>query len=113
MSAGCAVIATDAGAIPEVVKDGETGLLVPQGDPVTLADALERLFRSPELRREMGKRAQEFVRLEFSPERSTLLLARWFRDSRRDQQTTARAQQSLDWAAAKRQIVDKDRRKRS
>jgi len=45
MACGTAVVASRVGGIPEVVADGETGLLVPPGDPVALADALNTVVR--------------------------------------------------------------------
>ena len=54
MACETAVVASAVGGIPEVVVDGETGLLVPPGDVAALAAALGRLVREPELRRRMG-----------------------------------------------------------
>jgi glycosyltransferase involved in cell wall biosynthesis len=48
--AGSAVVATPAGGIPEVVQDGETGLLARDGDPEDLADKIARLLDDPALR---------------------------------------------------------------
>lgn len=64
MAAGKAVIASAVGGVPELVRDGETGLLVPGGDPAALAVALKRLISSPQLRETLGgggkARAAEF-----------------------------------------------------
>ncbi|WP_134772038.1 glycosyltransferase [Ornithinimicrobium flavum] len=61
MAAGVPVVASDSGALPEVV--GEAGLLVPEGDPVALGEALQRVCREPglwERLRQAGlERAQE------------------------------------------------------
>jgi glycosyltransferase involved in cell wall biosynthesis len=55
MACGVPLVATTGGAVPEVVgRDGETGLLVPPGDPQTLAAALLRAFAEPELRARVG-----------------------------------------------------------
>jgi glycosyltransferase involved in cell wall biosynthesis len=54
MAAGLPVAATRVGGVPEVVLDGETGLLVPPADAPTLAGALARLAQEPELRRRLG-----------------------------------------------------------
>src|SRR5919112_3985863 len=53
---GCevAVVASDAGGLPEVVEDGVTGLVVPRGDVPALAQAIGNLLDDPERRRRMG-----------------------------------------------------------
>jgi glycosyltransferase involved in cell wall biosynthesis len=66
MGAGLAVVATPEGAIPDMVRDGETGILVPHRDPEKLADALQRLLEDPALSRRMGRRGWEIVRGEYS-----------------------------------------------
>jgi glycosyltransferase involved in cell wall biosynthesis len=59
----CAVpcVASRVEAVPEIVADGETGLLVPPGDAVALAAALERLLRDPLRTRAMGARGRTRV----------------------------------------------------
>jgi glycosyltransferase involved in cell wall biosynthesis len=57
MAAGRAVVASRIGGLPEVVRDGETGLLVPPNDPVALAAALDALLADPALRSWLGGRA--------------------------------------------------------
>jgi glycosyltransferase involved in cell wall biosynthesis len=54
MAAGVPVLATWSGAIPEVVLDGATGILVPPDMPTELTRALDRLAGDPALRRRMG-----------------------------------------------------------
>src|SRR5207249_4811574 len=54
MSYALPVIGGDVGGIPEMVLDGETGLLVPPRSPERLAEALARLIREPETRRQFG-----------------------------------------------------------
>jgi glycosyltransferase involved in cell wall biosynthesis len=56
-AAGRAVVASDTGGLPDIVVDGETGILVAPGDPHALRAALERLLSNPELRANMGARA--------------------------------------------------------
>jgi glycosyltransferase involved in cell wall biosynthesis len=63
---GVAVVASRVGGIPEVVIDGETGLLVPPGDVVALADAMQSLLLDDERRRAMGQRAERRARERFS-----------------------------------------------
>jgi glycosyltransferase involved in cell wall biosynthesis len=66
MSVGLPVVATNHGGALDQVVDGVTGFLVPPGDPVALADAIERLLRDPELRRRMGVAARARAEQEFS-----------------------------------------------
>ena len=54
---GSPVIATAVGGIPEVVRDGENGLLVPPGDPDALAEAIRRFFADDDLRRQLAEAA--------------------------------------------------------
>lgn len=55
------VVASDLGAVREVMTDGEGGLLVPVGDPTALADALSSLLDDPERRRLLGGRGRRRV----------------------------------------------------
>jgi glycosyltransferase involved in cell wall biosynthesis len=61
LAAGTPVIATAVGGIPEVVRDGENGLLVPAGDPDALAEAIRRYFADPELRERLQAQAAPSV----------------------------------------------------
>lgn len=65
-SAGVPIIASDAGGIPEAVRDGENGLLVPPGDVAALGAALGRLLGDAELRRRLGEGGRAMMRREFS-----------------------------------------------
>lgn len=68
MRAGCAVIATDHGAAPELLDGGSCGLLVPPDDVSALADALERLRHDPGLRRRLGAAARSRIETVFNRE---------------------------------------------
>jgi glycosyltransferase involved in cell wall biosynthesis len=61
MACGLPCVGTRIEAVPEIVREGETGLLVPPGDPVPLAIALERLLGDPPLARAMGARGRARV----------------------------------------------------
>jgi glycosyltransferase involved in cell wall biosynthesis len=65
MAAGLPVVATRVGGVGETVVDGETGLLVPAGDPAAMSAALERLLADPELRRRLGAAGREHARRRF------------------------------------------------
>lgn len=66
MSQGRPVISTGHGAQPEIITDGEEGLLVAPGNPGQLADAIRKLATSPELRREMGEKGEDTFRSRFA-----------------------------------------------
>jgi glycosyltransferase involved in cell wall biosynthesis len=66
MSCACAVVATRSGGIPEVVRDGETGLLARPGDPLDLADKLAALLADPARAAEMGHRGRARVAGQFT-----------------------------------------------
>jgi alpha-maltose-1-phosphate synthase len=65
MACGSAVVASKVGGIPEVIVDGETGLLVPPDDPASLAVALNELARDPERAAAMGRAGRERAVAEF------------------------------------------------
>jgi len=65
-AAGTPVVATHVGGVPDVVRDGETGLLVPPKNAGALANALDALTNDAERRAHMGRAAREFVVPRFS-----------------------------------------------
>jgi glycosyltransferase involved in cell wall biosynthesis len=66
MASGLPVVATDVGGNPEVVENGESGLLFPVGDIQALAGRLLRLQSKMELRQRIGQRAVQRVQEQFS-----------------------------------------------
>ncbi|MGE5648431.1 MAG: glycosyltransferase family 4 protein [Acidobacteriota bacterium] len=66
MSYAKPVVATAVGGIPEMIRDGETGFLVPPGDDAALADRILRLLGSPDLAAQLGAAARELCRTRFS-----------------------------------------------
>jgi glycosyltransferase involved in cell wall biosynthesis len=65
MACGLPCVGTRLEALPEIVADGETGLLVPPGDAVALAAALERVLADPRRARAMGARGRARVAARF------------------------------------------------
>ncbi|HWF51431.1 MAG TPA: glycosyltransferase family 4 protein [Solirubrobacteraceae bacterium] len=65
MAAGTPVLASDEGGPSEVIVQGKTGALLPAGDPVPWADAVDRLLCDEQARTEIGRNAQEVVRDRF------------------------------------------------
>jgi glycosyltransferase involved in cell wall biosynthesis len=66
MTAGLPIVATSLGATPEIVRDGETGILVPPGDPDALAAALLELIGHPNRCKHMGSNARAIAEKEYS-----------------------------------------------
>jgi glycosyltransferase involved in cell wall biosynthesis len=79
MASGLPVVSTPVSGIPEVIRDLETGLSVPQRDPAAIADAIERLRADPELASQLAERANALVRAEFDPERNVDRLIELYR----------------------------------
>jgi len=80
-SQGIACISTAISAIPELIIDGETGLLVEQNDAAGLALALQKLIIDPALRQRMGSAGHQRVRTHFSCEQGIERLATWLQKS--------------------------------
>ena len=70
MACGTPVICTQVGGMPELVKDGETGFVVPPNDPVSIREKITLLQSHPDLAREMGERGRELVRKDFTWDRT-------------------------------------------
>jgi glycosyltransferase involved in cell wall biosynthesis len=65
------LIGTNVGGIPDIIKDGETGLLVPHKDPEAISDAVKKLADNPELRRTFAGNAKKHIEKSFSWEMIT------------------------------------------
>jgi glycosyltransferase involved in cell wall biosynthesis len=78
MAAGLPVVATRAGALPEIVVPERTGLLVERGDVEGLARALDRLLADPGLRARLGAAGRERARASFSWDGQVALLERLY-----------------------------------
>lgn len=78
MAAARPVVSTRLAAIPEMVRDGESGLLVAPGDVVALADALESLLRDPQLRERFGAAGRRVVEDKFDVDKNAGQLLQLF-----------------------------------
>jgi colanic acid/amylovoran biosynthesis glycosyltransferase len=78
MALGTPCVATDVTGIPEVLRDGETGLLVPQHHPAALAIAIERLLADPVLRVRLAVGARCLLEAEFNIYRNSAYLREGF-----------------------------------
>ncbi len=65
LALGVPVVTTDVAGIPELIRDGEEGLLVPPKDPTALADGIGRLLEDPALRKRLAKQGRAAVEAEF------------------------------------------------
>ena len=69
MASATPVVATAVGAVPEIVSDGESGLIVPPRDHEALADAMAQMMEFPdETRQSLGRAGYDFLLSEFSRE---------------------------------------------
>ena len=66
MAYGRPVVATAVGGLPDAIRDGENGLLVPPGDPAALREAIERLLADAGLRERLGTAARAHVEANLS-----------------------------------------------
>lgn len=87
-AAGLPIVSTRVGGIPDIVKEGESGLLVPPGDPESLADAVVRMNRDPVFAEACGRAARRHVHENFSEEslvrKTEAAYAMWLERKRRD-----------------------------
>jgi glycosyltransferase involved in cell wall biosynthesis len=62
------VVATAVGGVPSIIRDGETGLLVPPRDPAALAGGIARLLDHPGYAAELGRKGADLIRSQYSLE---------------------------------------------
>ena len=79
-SAGLPIVATAAGGTGEVIRDGETGLLVPIDDLDSLAGAMHRAIADADLRRRLGLAARSLIKREYGMDRFCLEYAELYRE---------------------------------
>jgi glycosyltransferase involved in cell wall biosynthesis len=78
MASGLPVVASGISGIPELVEDGQSGLLVKPRDPQAIADVLERLYDDPQLGQRLGQVGREKVRRAFDLNANAAALAQRF-----------------------------------
>jgi len=78
MASSLPVVSTDVGGVAEMVRDGETGLLVSQNDPVATAEAIARLLDDVELARSFGREGRKRAKEIFSIEKNVCTLREIF-----------------------------------
>lgn len=77
MALGTPVAVTGAGGVPELVRDGQDGLLVPPADATAMADAIERIARDVNLASKLANSARARVVGSFDSKRSASLIAKY------------------------------------
>ena len=82
LACGIPVVSTPVTGIPEAVRDGINGLIVPEGDAVALTDAIERLMRNPDLLTHLRAGARPSVRDEFDQKRTAGRLYELFHEAK-------------------------------
>ena len=80
MARGRPVIATDVGGVYSVVRDNETGLVVPPSDSARLAERMSELLNDPDRARTLGAAGRRFVRREFNVEQMVRQTAELYRN---------------------------------
>ena len=85
MASGLPVIATCSGAIPENVKDGITGTLVPKENPNALADALIKALKDLESQEAFARKARQMVQQKFSWSRAASQMTKLYQSLRKQQ----------------------------
>ena len=78
MASGRPVLTTAVAGVPELVRDGDTGVVVTPGHQEDLTDALERLLRDPDLRGRLGEAARRYVRQHYDVDASARRLKALF-----------------------------------
>jgi glycosyltransferase involved in cell wall biosynthesis len=81
MAMGLPVIGTDTGSNPELVRQGETGYMIPVGDGASLAQAIRALSDDAEIRQSMGRRGRELIERKYNAAVNVPLILRCMKDA--------------------------------
>ena len=79
MAAGKPIVATRVGGMPEAIRDGENGILVPPRDYKSLADGIKRLIKNPTEAERMGKKSRKLVEEKFDIQKIAYDLSECYR----------------------------------
>ena len=104
MASGVPVVSTPVSGIPELVESGHDGLLVPPHDPAALAEAIDKLLASPELRESLARAARAKIESSFSLDASAERLLAIFGEPEHrppDPNAAVAARRSVSFAEAK------------
>jgi glycosyltransferase involved in cell wall biosynthesis len=80
MACGIPVVATAVGGIPEQVVDGQTGILVAQGDGNAMASAIEKILANPALQKQMGDAGAQIAKEKYSQELQAKRYLDWYQE---------------------------------
>ncbi len=80
MASGVPVVATDVGGIPEIVRESESGLLVPPGNELELRNAIQKLLLDEDLRKRFGSNGRKAVEERYSWERVAERIEKTYED---------------------------------
>jgi glycosyltransferase involved in cell wall biosynthesis len=94
MAAGLPVVSTNVGGVPEIIDDGDTGLLAPAGDGPAIAAALVRLSQDAALRTRLAERGRERAASRFSEQQMMQRYDRLYAELTKDRRASARVGQS-------------------
>jgi sugar transferase (PEP-CTERM/EpsH1 system associated) len=99
MAAGLPVVSTGVGGVPEIIDDGDTGLLAPAGDVDALAQAMLRISQDANLRESLAARGRERAASRFSEERMIERYHSLYAELTQGQRRSSRVPQSAPTAA--------------
>src|SRR6266481_1134670 len=108
MASARPVVSTRLAGIPELVVDGQTGMLAPPGDSVALAHALEQLLRDPEMRLGFGDAGRARIEQDFQIEQTVAPLIKLFENSQFQRPTSVyKVTNASDAATAIAYLIDR------
>lgn len=81
MQSGLVVIGCDTGATPEIIEDGVTGLIYPQGDHLSLAERIMQVYENRMLGNQLSRNALAFIKDHFTMEQNVAEIERVLRDT--------------------------------